>query len=122
MISARSLASLVTSWRLDDIMVRGGAVDSTGGGAAGGAALPCPTLVHFSARPGYEIQPLFGTAFTNRRLYLRNNIVGLWSFRAGKFRPRFELPAAPGGGTPKSTKVQKLQPDFQEASLRQQSA
>ena len=115
MISARSLASLVTSWRLDDIMVRGGAVDSTGGGAA----LPCPTLVHFSVRPGGEIQPLFGTAFTNRRVYLRNNIVGFWSFRAGKITSKVRAPGGPGGGTPKSTKVRKLQPDFQEASSQQ---
>ena len=70
-------------------------MDSSGDGAAGGAALPCLTLVHFSGRPGNEIQPLFGTAFTNRRLYLRNNIVGLWSFRAGKIPSKVRAPGGP---------------------------
>ena len=73
-------------WKLSlgDIMVRGGSVDSSGDGAAGGAAPPSLILVHFYICSGGEIQPLFGTAFTNRRLCLRNNIVGLKSFRAGK--------------------------------------
>ena len=59
-------------------------MDNSGDGAAGDAALPSLTLIHFSVRPGGEIQSLFGTVFTNRRLCLRKYIVGRWSFRAGK--------------------------------------
>ena len=47
-------------------MLKGGAAASASDNAAGGAALPSPTFVHFYIRPEGENPSFFATAFGNR--------------------------------------------------------